>query len=221
MASATQPRLNTAAPGDGSRTMTMTIQDVQPRANDDPEDSTAAPEAGVLTLRGGQRRNRRHVVWDDDVVDNEGAGKKKSKSECALRGGLALFPFLSFPFRPLSTFQASHCPISFAFAFAFALVCCIYHKPKRFDESSSEESSDSDSDSDVDSGCEGHNHTHRHRTPLDRAAPARRRPAARDEGAARERGGADGAVHELELQDDSEPNAYEAAPSKKGKRKAT
>lgn len=84
MASAAQPRTNTSAPGDGSRT--ITIHDVQPRpgsSNDDPEGSTTTPAVGVLTLRGGQRRNRRHVVWDDDVIDNEGAGKKKSKSEFA------------------------------------------------------------------------------------------------------------------------------------------
>lgn len=40
------------------------------------------------------------------------------------------------------------------------LVCCIYHKPRRFDESSSEEeSSESDSDSD---SCQ-HNHRSRQR----------------------------------------------------------
>ncbi|KAF7972427.1 hypothetical protein HWV62_17992 [Athelia sp. TMB] len=170
MALATQTRgPNTVGAADGSRT--MTILDVQPRpsgSNDDPEGSTTNAEVGVLSLRGGRRRDRRHVVWDDDVVDNEGQGKKKSK------------------------------------------ICCIYHKPKAFDESSSEESSDSDSD------CDRHHH---HRPPLDRAAPARRQSAGRGEGATRDRHGGDGVIHEL--QDDSEPNAYEAAPSKKGKRKAT
>ena len=53
-------------------------------------------------------------------------------------------------------------------------VCCIYHKPRPFDESSSEESSDS-SDEDgcgdgEDSGCRhGHGHGHgrsRHNVPM-------------------------------------------------------
>jgi hypothetical protein len=38
-----------------------------------------APQAGVLRLRGGPRSTQR-VVWREDVVDNEGCGKKSSKS---------------------------------------------------------------------------------------------------------------------------------------------
>ena len=34
---------------------------------------------GVLKLRGGPSRRQR-VVWSDETVDNEGMGKKKSKS---------------------------------------------------------------------------------------------------------------------------------------------
>lgn len=37
---------------------------------------------GVLKLRGAQRRTCQRVAWDADVVDNEGCGKKKSKSAC-------------------------------------------------------------------------------------------------------------------------------------------
>lgn len=55
------------------------------------ESSEAGPSSrppgasGVLKLRGGPLRKQR-VVWSDEVVDNEGMGKKKSKSEsCAGR----------------------------------------------------------------------------------------------------------------------------------------
>jgi protein phosphatase 1 regulatory subunit 11 len=85
-------------------------------------------------------------------------------------------------------------------------VCCIYHKPKRFDESSDEDSSDSESESDCDHG-HNHHHTHGH---------SRGRPGEGSERSHEEDGGV---IHELE--DKPEPNAYEVAPgSKKGKRKA-
>jgi hypothetical protein len=71
---ATQQRPSTSTPNDGSRT--LTIQEHDENVADD-----EVATVGVLRLRGGPRRNRRHVVWDDDVVDNEGCDKKKSKSE--------------------------------------------------------------------------------------------------------------------------------------------
>jgi protein phosphatase 1 regulatory subunit 11 len=37
------------------------------------------PPAGTLRLRGGPRNGPR-VAWDEAVVDNEGLGRKKSKS---------------------------------------------------------------------------------------------------------------------------------------------
>lgn len=96
-----------------------------------PETAQSAPR--VLRLRGGNTSNGRSVQWAEDVVDNEGLGRKSSK------------------------------------------VCCIYHRPKRVDESSDESSSDSsssDSDSDpepdrkrkVGGGKDdcGHNHDHEH-----------------------------------------------------------
>jgi hypothetical protein len=47
-------------------------------------DEAPAPPAGTLRLRGGPRNGPR-VAWDEDVVDNEGLGRKKSKStSCAL-----------------------------------------------------------------------------------------------------------------------------------------
>ena len=70
---------------DGSRT--ITVQDNQPReeGQTDGESSTV----GTLRLRGVARRRQR-VVWREDVVDNEGAGKKSSKGEQAQSGYLAV-----------------------------------------------------------------------------------------------------------------------------------
>ncbi|KIM80380.1 hypothetical protein PILCRDRAFT_822511 [Piloderma croceum F 1598] len=161
MASAIQLRPSASAPPDGSRT--ITIQDVQPRLEGEGDSSPTSSRSpiGALRLRGGPRRTRQRVAWDDGVVDNEGAGKKKSK------------------------------------------ICCIYHKPRRFDESSDEDSSDSESESDCD---HGHNHYHTH----SRGRPGEGSPRNHEEGG--------GVIHGLE--ENPEPNAYEVAPgSKKGKRK--
>ncbi|KAG1729870.1 phosphatase inhibitor-domain-containing protein [Suillus paluster] len=99
-----QGRAYTSTPTDASRT--ITLHDSQPRPEDDAGQAGDSTVVGALRLRGEPRRTRQRVAWDEDVIDNEGCGKKKSK------------------------------------------ICCIYHKPRRFDESSEEESSESDSDSD-------------------------------------------------------------------------
>ncbi|KAI0789958.1 phosphatase inhibitor-domain-containing protein [Abortiporus biennis] len=96
-------------------------------------------------------------------------------------------------------------------------ICCIYHKPKRFDESSSEESS---SDSDSDSSCGGHDHQHNRR----RVHRHHHRPhdsnSNGDSGSSnmRNRDGGDSTVHELDKEPD-EPNVYEKVPKGKGKGK--
>ncbi|KAJ7017510.1 phosphatase inhibitor-domain-containing protein [Mycena alexandri] len=160
---ATQRRPGTSAPGDGSRTVTIT--DASPREDDGTSSSNPAP-VGALHLRGGPRRTRQQLAWDDDVVDNEGCGRKSSK------------------------------------------ICCIYHKPKNFDESSDEDSSDSDSDSDSsDDGRARPRRDHNHHPHLDA-----------DGGAAAQRDPQMSVVAELE--ETSQPNAYEMVPSgKKGKGK--
>jgi len=83
-------------------------------------------------------------------------------------------------------------------------ICCIYHKPKRFDESSSEESSDSDSDSSCDN-----------RRPCSHRSPQRdgADPAAGGEGTVT-RGGGSTTVHTVH-EHDLEPNAYERQPGRK------
>ena len=61
---------------DGSRTSTLEYNQPREEGQTDEEPSTV----GTLRLRG-VARHRQRVVWREDVVDNEGAGKKKSKSE--------------------------------------------------------------------------------------------------------------------------------------------
>ncbi|KAJ7081864.1 phosphatase inhibitor-domain-containing protein [Mycena belliarum] len=166
----TQRRPGTSAPGDGSRTITIT--DAAPLEDGGSNAGDPAP-VGALHLRAGPRRTRQRVVWDEDVVDNEGCGRKSSK------------------------------------------ICCIYHKPKNYDESSSEEdSSDSDSDSDYDARARARrNHLHQHQHPHPHPHPG---------GAA---GGASVAqrspqIGTIQLDETAEPNAYEMVPSgKKGKGK--
>jgi protein phosphatase 1 regulatory subunit 11 len=85
-------------------------------------------------------------------------------------------------------------------------VCCIYHKPRRYDESSSEDDS---SDSDSDSSC-GHGHAHNHR---------HQRSQSGDNSNQASKDAESTIIHELE-EEDSDKNAYEVAPVKKGKRKA-
>ncbi|TFK99356.1 phosphatase inhibitor-domain-containing protein [Pterulicium gracile] len=158
----TRRRPGTSAPGDGSRT--ITIHDSQPGEDDGSGEGGGSGDhnGGVLRLRGGpKKKSPRRVVWDDDVVDNEGCGRKSSK------------------------------------------ICCIYHKPKRFDESSDEDSTDTDSDSDC-----GHAHHHHEQGESSSGG-----------GAQAERSGGSSTTVE---QPQYEPNAYEQAPSykKKGKRRA-
>ncbi|KAL0574593.1 Type 1 phosphatases regulator ypi1 [Marasmius crinis-equi] len=159
---ATQRRPGTSAPSDGSRTITLT--GAQPQEGDDSgEGSSSEPAVGTLKLRGATRKTRQRVVWSDDVVDNEGCGRKSSK------------------------------------------ICCIYHKPKAFDESSSEEDSDSDSD---DSSCGGHHDHNRQVRSSDSSGEGLQSRQSSN------------SVAQVES-DDSDRNAYEIAPSsKKGKHKA-
>jgi hypothetical protein len=82
---ATRRNPGTYGASDGSRTLTM--RDDQPREDDGAAGGSGAPGAGssttdaigVLHLHGGPRPARR-VMWTEETVDNEGAGRKKSKS---------------------------------------------------------------------------------------------------------------------------------------------
>lgn len=68
---------------EGSRTA-LVVQNAEQRDASSaalPELAVGLPPAGTLRLRGAPR-NGPHVAWDEHVVDNEGLGKKKSKSMC-------------------------------------------------------------------------------------------------------------------------------------------
>lgn len=88
-------------------------------------------------------------------------------------------------------------------------VCCIYHKPRLFDESSSESDSDSASDSEPDEG-------ERWRYG-DRARRCRHAPHGHGCGHnSVRREGQGGTVHELHSESDLDVNAYERAPKRTG-----
>ncbi|CAG8455886.1 9282_t:CDS:2 [Paraglomus brasilianum] len=90
----------------GTRTITLVQTDLEDTGQDS---VNAESSAGTLILRGGNLAQERKVKWDENVIDNEGANKKKSK------------------------------------------ICCIYHRPRVFGESSDDsDSSGTDSESDHD-----------------------------------------------------------------------
>ena len=87
----------------------------------------------------------------------------------------------------------------------FVLVCCIYHRPRQFDESSDEDSSGTDSGSDDGDARPSREYRHRHRHAHDRECEA---DPHRDS--------------DEKLQGVSDDrNAYEQMSPRKGKGKAT
>ena len=76
-------RPDTSAPSDGSTTILLT--DDQPREEGDGSHGAGPsdPSTGVLRLTGGPR-SRPRVAWDEAVVDNEGCGRKSTKSKYLL-----------------------------------------------------------------------------------------------------------------------------------------
>lgn len=66
----------------GSRTQTITPTPALEAGTEagPSRPSAVVPPTGVLKLRGGTGRKAK-VVWSEEVVDNEGMGRKKSKSE--------------------------------------------------------------------------------------------------------------------------------------------
>lgn len=80
---ATRGRPQTFSPADGSRTLTITNDPTQEEGDDSDEENVTSYGGnviGALRLRSAHRHPQR-VAWGEDVVDNEGCGKKKSKSE--------------------------------------------------------------------------------------------------------------------------------------------
>lgn len=123
----------------GSRTTTQTGTPTQGDGRQEDRAGPSQPVVGVLKLRGDRPVRRQKVGWTEGTIDNEGLGKKKSKS-------------------------MSLTPLADLWRVAYiGAVCCIYHKPKTFDESSDESSSD-------ESDCD-----HRHHPKHERGHTTRRR----------------------------------------------
>ena len=81
MYTATRNGPSTSSPGDGSRTMTITNNPTREETGDEQGDEPEGSQIiGTLRLRTGRHPGPR-VAWDEDVIDNEGFGKKKSKSK--------------------------------------------------------------------------------------------------------------------------------------------
>ena len=81
---ATRSMPQTAAPSDGSRTITVTNAQPVEDVGSGEEGSSVNGEnvVGVLRLQAQRTRSQGpRVAWTEDVIDNEGMGKKKSKSE--------------------------------------------------------------------------------------------------------------------------------------------
>jgi protein phosphatase 1 regulatory subunit 11 len=107
---------------------------------------SSIPVPATLRLRAEEEAptteetsSSRRIRWSEDVVDNEGMGKKSSKGKLIRLTTLYL-------------------------TLLNATVCCIYHKARPVGESSSEESSsssDSDSDSEDDRRTDRMNRVHR------------------------------------------------------------
>lgn len=87
---ATQNRPSTSSPSDGSRTITITNTSARPEDDESSNNPDDSGSVGALRLRGGPRKPRQRVAWGEDVVDNEGCGRKSSKSSWRL------FPRLCF-----------------------------------------------------------------------------------------------------------------------------
>ncbi len=83
MAFISQSGPSTAVSREGSH-VTLAVQGAEDDISVQTDLAAGSTPTGTLHLRGGPR-DRPHVVWNDDVVDNEGLGKKKSKSACARR----------------------------------------------------------------------------------------------------------------------------------------
>jgi hypothetical protein len=166
-------------------TSTATVVETAPAA--------AAVPVGVIKLKAPVRR----VVWGDEVVDNEGLGKRSSKSTCSAHVSFAAAGSRSACFRDTVLCLAcgyapyghscvwrwrSHglCCTEMAtmrmceHSFVRGAECCIYHKPRRFGESSSDE--DSDSTSSAGSDAEDHkagDHPRKHKCRHHHAHDAR------------------------------------------------
>ncbi|EIM91611.1 uncharacterized protein STEHIDRAFT_118634 [Stereum hirsutum FP-91666 SS1] len=173
--------------------------------------STSAPGDGSRTMLVTDSQPRPEGAGTGDDAGDHGSGDGTTAGRLRLRGAAGTRPRVAWVEDTVDNEGMGKKKTK---------ICCIYHKPKKFDESSDEDSSDSESDSDSDSGRarpsqshRGHHHHHPHRE---------------DGGASgggtgqRAREGGGGVVHQLENSSSDERNAYEVMPGrpKKGKGRA-
>ena len=94
METATRGRPSTASPADGSRTLTITSDPTREEGEDAQSNPQNVQPVGTLKLRGGSKeKSTQRVAWDDDVVDNEFFGKKKSKGMSCVEISFGRFSF--------------------------------------------------------------------------------------------------------------------------------
>jgi protein phosphatase 1 regulatory subunit 11 len=140
------------------------------------EGSSEPVIAGTLNLRGSNNVQNRKVKWDKNVVDNEGANKKKSKRK-----------FIHNSYMTICN-KHQHVPLHF-------IVCCIYHRPREFGESSDDSDSSTDSESDHDHHHDDDKQHHSHDSHQNKGKPNSRLG--------------------------TRPNAYERQPQYKGEYKSS
>lgn len=73
-------RENSVPADTGSRTLTQTGTPAGEADGQVDRAGPSQPVIGVLKLRGDRAARRQKVEWSEETVDNEGMGKKKSKS---------------------------------------------------------------------------------------------------------------------------------------------
>ena len=130
--------------GTASPSVTQT-QTLPQTPTDDSTDPSPTIARATLRFRGAhdpaerrrQRRREPAIRWADDVVDNEGMGRKSSKG---------WFPSVPCPLLCYVTTTVTLKGCIALTCMGVSLVCCIYHSPRAVGESSSEEDSSSSSD---------------------------------------------------------------------------
>ena len=98
MYTATRNGPSTSAPGDGSRTLTITNNPTREESGDEQGNEPEGGQIiGTLRLRTTRLTGPR-VAWDEDVIDNEGFGKKKSKSKFHFSSNYSIEILIQFVF---------------------------------------------------------------------------------------------------------------------------
>ena len=173
--------------------------------------ATQTATTPVLRLRAvapPREARRPRIQWAEDVVDNEGLGRKRSKgmycSTSAFSRALPLFT-LEFFWKDLA--EADLICI---------IVCCIYHAPHAVGESSDESSSSSDSESSDSDSSSNDNDDGSARMSGLKSKSKQRRTGKHDHPHEEGHGGCDGhAKPKKKTKHKKSGNAYEKMPKAK------